>query len=223
MAQLPDPTTTVPGLGFNSFILGSENKTMVSDLNSGNTVSVQIAGHRWKATVGFPEHRFDSKPGFVTRSFIRNLRGKLKTFEIAYPNKQTATGISLADTSAASITANQKGGTLTIANWNTVLVTIGNSVLDSSLISSGYITAGDIFSLSSSPKVYEVISASYNSTSGVLDLEIFPNLVETTSGVDTIQFNNVLYSMKLMEDSYSENLTVEGRYSAMTLSMKESF
>ena len=114
-------------------------------------------------------------------AFINALRGRFGTFTIKLPTESTPTGSNL---TSITTTAGSSGTTLNV-----------------SCLSSAVINPGDKFTLPSTgdSKVYEVLSDDTGSgTSRTLTLT-HPLRVNPSSGV-TVQFNDILFTMRLTDD-----------------------
>jgi hypothetical protein len=220
MSRLPDVFTSPEGLGFTNATIKSVNQTMTNELNSGETLSVQIAGHTWELTIGFPESLEDDVDSNVTRAFLSSLRGKLTEFQVVLPHKLTPRRASIPVTSSCTIDAGQSGSSLVIKNWNTA---IANATLYSSDSSTGYISVNDYFKLDTNSKVYKVMGASYDAYYGTLTLDIFPNLVITTTGLEKPTFNEIEWNVKLTTDEFSEPTDVDGVISSFSITAKETY
>lgn len=203
--RLPDPFTypQYPGLGFETCTLTDNDPMIRDELPNGSVLEVKSASQFYSIRITytdlFPEE-YRLLSSFLleykrTRSYIEVL---LPHYE-AYRVRGNASGTNIA--------SNQKGNTITIN-------TAGASL-------QGEPMPGDLFQLSTHPKVYKVTSFSKAGTNWTLGL--YPDLMITTNGSEKPIFNGILFRTKLMTgDALSEEITADGMYPGQGLTLRES-
>ena len=166
------PTTPV----FTTVNLKSESPTLVSESASGKLQARQIAGQRWSFSASYaPMTRSEFAP---VSAFIMQQRGRLNTFTIELP-------IMSDSASSASGTLAANGA---VAAGNTVITTDGLT---------GSLNVGDMVKFNGHDKVYMVVAVS---GTNMTSMTVEPPLTDSVADNETIDYNNVLMSVRLNND-----------------------
>ena len=130
----------LPNTDFTAYNIKSNQKTLISETDSGKTFRRQVQGQRWSFTISYPPMtRSDFAP---IMAFIIKQRSRKETFTITFPSYLNAQG-------------NESG---------TLLVNGAHSVADTTIAIDGFasdgagrLKAGDFIKFAHS-KVYMVVS-----------------------------------------------------------------
>lgn len=202
--RLPDPYTNpeYPGLGFESVNVVDNDPMIRDELPNGKVKEVKISAQYWGINISYPE-LFPDEYAFLDSKILEYKRTG-DYLEVLLPQYEAFRVRGNGD--AATIPAGQKGSILIINNAG---VFTGNP------------KPGDLFKLSSHPKVYKITSFSKSGTTWTLGL--YPDLFLTTTGSEKPVFNGILFRTKLMNaDSFGSTLNNNGTYSGISLSLRES-
>lgn len=204
MSRLPDPFTHphLEGLGFESCTLTDNDPIVRDELPNGTVREVKSAAQYFSINVSYPDlfyNEYAVLDAFLleykrTRGYIEVLLPQYESFRVK------------GNPSFSSIPSGQKGSTLRINN-------IANFV--------GTPQAGDLFKLSTHPKVYKITSVTKEANAWVLGL--YPDLRTTTNGSEKPVFTGITFRTKLMNgDTFAATTTADGVYSGLGLTLRES-
>ena len=171
----------LPNVDFTAFNIKSNQKTLVSQTDSGKTYRRQIDGQRWSFTVSYPlMTRANFQP---TMAFIIQQRSQKESFTITFPSYLNATG-------------NETG---------TVLINGAHSVADTTIAmdafagdGAGRFKAGDFIKFAHS-KVYMVV-ADVTSSSSSATVTIEPPLTTALSNNSSVTYDSIPFTVHLTSD-----------------------
>ena len=160
----------LPNVDFTAFNIKSNQKTLVSQTDSGKTYRRQIDGQRWSFTVSYPlMTRANFQP---IMAFIIQQRSQKESFTITFPSYLNATG-------------NETG---------TLLVNGAHSLADTTIAidafaddGAGRLKAGDFIKFAHS-KVYMVVS-DVTSSSNAATVTIEPPLTTALSNNSSVTYD----------------------------------
>lgn len=201
--RLPDPFTH-PGEapGFLSAPLIDNEPIIQDELPGGTVKQVKSAQQYWSTVITYAD-LYDMEFRLVS-SAVYEAKRKDGLLQIVLP--QYTSYRVFGNTANLSIPANQKGSSLTIQGFNSV---------------EGVPYVGDLFKLSTHPKVYKITKVTRAGDSVTLGL--YPNLVITTNGTEKPELNGVTFQMALTNRSgLKENINPDGMYTDVTISLRES-
>lgn len=200
--RLPDPFTH-PGIapGFKSAPLVDNEPLIQDELPNGQVLEVKTSAQYWSVDITYPELLEDEFR--LIDSTIKRAKNSDGVITLALP--QYLNLHVLGNTAATSILAGQTGSKIKIDGIDAL---------------QGRPYVGDLFQLKGETKVYKILHVEATATSWTL--EIYPNLRRPTKTGDKPEFNEILFSMKLKDrSSFTENVTPDGLYTDMGLSLRE--
>ena len=171
----------LPNVDFTAFNIKSNQKTLVSQTDSGKTYRRQIDGQRWSFTVSYPlMTRANFQP---IMAFIVQQRSQKESFTITFPSYLNATG-------------NETG---------TVLINGAHSVADTTIAmdafaddGAGRFKAGDFIKFAHS-KVYMVVTdVTSSSSSGTVTIE--PPLTTALANNSSVTYDSIPFTVHLTSD-----------------------
>ena len=171
----------LPNTDFTAINIKSNQKTLVSETDSGKTFRRQVQGQRWSFTVSYPPMtRSDFAP---LMAFIIKQRSRKETFTITFPSYLNAQG-------------NESG---------TLLVNGAHSVADTTIAIDGFasdgagrLKAGDFIKFAHS-KVYMVVS-DVTSSSNAATVTIEPPITTALSNDSSVTYDSIPFSVHLTND-----------------------
>ena len=171
----------LPNVDFTAFNIKSNQKTLVSQTDSGKTYRRQIDGQRWSFTVSYPlMTRANFQP---IMAFIVQQRSQKESFTITFPSYLNATG-------------NETG---------TVLINGAHSVADTTIAmdafagdGAGRFKAGDFIKFAHS-KVYMVVT-DVTSSSSSATVTIEPPLITALSNNSSVTYDSIAFTVHLTSD-----------------------
>ena len=171
----------LPNVDFTAFNIKSNQKTLVSQTDSGKTYRRQIDGQRWSFTVSYPlMTRANFQP---IMAFIVQQRSQKESFTITFPSYLNATG-------------NETG---------TVLINGAHSVADTTIAmdafagdGAGRFKAGDFIKFAHS-KVYMVVT-DVTSSSNAATVTIEPPLTTALSNNSYVTYDSIAFTVHLTSD-----------------------
>jgi len=171
----------LPNVDFTAFNIKSNQKTLVSQTDSGKTYRRQIDGQRWSFTVSYPlMTRANFQP---IMAFIVQQRSQKESFTITFPSYLNATG-------------NETG---------TVLINGAHSVADTTIAmdafaddGAGRFKAGDFIKFAHS-KVYMVVT-DVTSSSNAATVTIEPPLTTALSNNSSVTYDSIPFTVHLTSD-----------------------
>jgi len=172
----------LPNVDFTAFNIKSNQKTLVSQTDSGKTYRRQIDGQRWSFTVSYPlMTRANFQP---IMAFIVQQRSQKESFTITFPSYLNATG-------------NETG---------TVLINGVHAVADTTIAmdafagdGAGRFKAGDFLKFASHDKIYMVV-ADVTSSSNAATVTIEPPLTTALADDSAVTYDNVPFTVHLVND-----------------------
>ena len=202
--RLPDPFThpNLDGLGFSSCTLTDNDPITRDELPNGEVREVKISAQYFSIEIRYPEllpSEYAVLDSFIleskrTRSYIEVLLPYYESFRIR------------GNVGLTTIPSGQNGSTIQINNTG---VLVGEPKL------------GDLFQLSTHPKVYKITSLTKGASSWTLGL--YPDLRITTNGSEKPVFTGIKFRTKALNlDSYSSEETADGVFTGLGLSLRES-
>jgi hypothetical protein len=183
------PTTPV----FNAVNFSSEQKTITSTSDSGKMFSVQVDGQRFKFSASYPPMtRAEFAPVYA---FIMKQRSQKETFTVIPPVISDAQGdvagiISTYTSASAGDTSVQLQG---ITNGSTI-------------------KAGDFIKFNGHSKVYMVVEDATGDVSELATVTIEPPLREDVLVDEDILYDNIPFTVRLMNDVQEFNVGVNNLY-----------
>ena len=171
----------LPNVDFTAFNIKSNQKTLVSQTDSGKTYRRQIDGQRWSFTVSYPlMTRANFQP---IMAFIVQQRSQKESFTITFPSYLNATG-------------NETG---------TVLINGAHSVADTTIAmdafagdGAGRFKAGDFIKFAHS-KVYMVVT-DVTSSSNAATVTIEPPLTTALTNNSSVTYDSIAFTVHLTSD-----------------------
>ena len=171
----------LPNTDFTAYNIKSNQKTLISETDSGKTFRRQVQGQRWSFTISYPPMtRSDFAP---IMAFIIKLRSRKETFTITFPSYLNAQG-------------NESG---------TLLVNGAHSVADTTIAIDGFasdgagrLKAGDFIKFAHS-KVYMVVS-DVTSSSNAATVTIEPPITTALSNDSSVTYDSIPFSVHLTND-----------------------
>lgn len=171
----------LPNVDFTAFNIKSNQKTLVSQTDSGKTYRRQIDGQRWGFTVSYPlMTRANFQP---IMAFIVQQRSQKESFTITFPSYLNATG-------------NETG---------TVLINGVHAVADTTIAmdafagdGAGRFKAGDFIKFAHS-KVYMVVT-DVTSSSNAATVTIEPPLTTALSNNSSVTYDSIAFTVHLTSD-----------------------
>jgi hypothetical protein len=171
----------LPNVDFTAINIKSNQKTLISQTDSGKTFRRQIDGQKWSFTVSYPlMTRANFQP---TMAFIIKQRSQKENFTITFPSYLNATG-------------NETG---------TLLVNGAHSLADTTIAidafaddGAGRLKAGDFIKFAHS-KVYMVVS-DVTSSSNAATVTIEPPLTTALSNNSSVTYDSIAFTVHLTSD-----------------------
>ena len=171
----------LPNVDFEAINIKSNQKTLISQTDSGKTFRRQIDGQKWSFTVSYPlMTRANFQP---TMAFIIQQRSQKENFTITFPSYLNATG-------------NETG---------TLLVNGAHSLADTTIAidafaddGAGRLKAGDFIKFAHS-KVYMVVS-DVTSSSNAATVTIEPPLTTALSNNSSVTYDSIPFTVHLTSD-----------------------
>ena len=171
----------LPNVDFTAFNIKSNQKTLVSQTDSGKTYRRQIDGQRWSFTVSYPlMTRANFQP---IMAFIVQQRSQKESFTITFPSYLNATG-------------NETG---------TVLINGAHAVADTTIAmdafagdGAGRFKAGDFIKFAHS-KVYMVVT-DVTSSSNAATVTIEPPLTTALTNNSSVTYDSIPFTVHLTSD-----------------------
>ena len=171
----------LPNVDFEAINIKSNQKTLISQTDSGKTFRRQIDGQKWSFTVSYPlMTRANFQP---TMAFIIQQRSQKENFTITFPSYLNATG-------------NETG---------TVLINGAHSVADTTIAmdafagdGAGRFKAGDFIKFAHS-KVYMVVT-DVTSSSNAATVTIEPPLTTALTNNSSVTYDSIAFTVHLTSD-----------------------
>ena len=171
----------LPNTDFTAYNIKSNQKTLISETDSGKTFRRQVQGQRWSFTISYPPMtRSDFAP---IMAFIIKQRSRKETFTITFPSYLNAQG-------------NESG---------TLLVNGAHSVADTTIAIDGFasdgagrLKAGDFIKYAHS-KVYMVVS-DVTSSINAATVTIEPPITTALSNDSSVTYDSIPFSVHLTND-----------------------
>ncbi|AFB84011.1 hypothetical protein VPT02_146 [Vibrio phage VPT02] len=201
--RLPDPFTHPDEApGFLKAPLVDNEPILQDELPNGKVLQTKTSAQFWSVNITYPE-LYELEYRLVS-SAINEAKRTGDSIELILP--QYVNFRILGDLTACSIAAGQKGSTIEITGTN-------------SLQGAPYL--GDLFKLSTHPKVYKITG--FKKEDNKFILNIYPDLFIETTGNEKPVFNTVPLQVKLMgRESISEDVNADGMYENISYSFRES-
>lgn len=201
--RLPDPFTH-PGRapGFQTAKLVDNNPLVRDQMPNGKVYEVHMAGQYWGVEVTYPD-LYESEYRLI-ESFIQNYKRLGSFIDILLPQYQRFTVGGTPNNT--TIPAGQSGSLITINNANML---------------SGTPREGDLFKLSTHPKVYRIVYM--NLQGNRWDLGLYPDLHIITNGSEKPVFSGITIQTKILNaDSFGQALDADGMYTGLSLNLREA-
>ena len=171
----------LPNTDFTAINIKSNQKTLVSETDSGKTYRRQVQGQRWSFTIQYPSMtRADFAP---TMAFMIKQRSQKESFTVTFPSYLNAIG-------------NETG---------TLLVNGAHSVADTTIAIDGFagdgagrLKAGDFLKFAHS-KVYMVV-ADATSSSNACTVTIEPPLTTALANDRSVTYDSVPFTVHMTSD-----------------------
>ena len=171
----------LPNVDFTAFNIKSNQKTLVSQTDSGKTYRRQIDGQRWSFTVSYPlMTRANFQP---IMAFIVQQRSQKESFTITFPSYLNATG----------------------SETGTVLINGVHAVADTTIAmdafagdGAGRFKAGDFIKFAHS-KVYMVVT-DVTSSSNAATVTIEPPLTTALANNSSVTYDSIAFTVHLTSD-----------------------
>ena len=171
----------LPNTDFTAINIKSNQKTLVSQTDSGKTYRRQVDGQRWSFTIVYPlMTRADFAP---TMAFIIKQRSRKESFTVTFPSYLNALG-------------NETG---------TVLINGAHSVADTTIAmdafagdGAGRFKAGDFIKFAHS-KVYMVVT-DVTSSSNAATVTIEPPLTTALTNNSSVTYDSIPFTVHLTSD-----------------------
>jgi len=171
----------LPNTDFTAYNIKSNQKTLISETDSGKTFRRQVQGQRWSFTISYPPMtRSDFAP---IMAFIIKQRSRKETFTITFPSYLNAQG-------------NESG---------TLLVNGAHSVADTTIAIDGFasdgagrLKAGDFIKFAHD-KVYMVVD-DVTSSSNASTVTIEPPLRTALANNSSVAYDSISFKVHLTSD-----------------------
>ncbi|QGH45225.1 hypothetical protein [Bacteriophage Eos] len=202
--RLPDPFThpQYSGLGFETAVLIDNDPMIRDELPNGSVLEVKSAAQFYGINITYPDLYPDEYA--ILSSFILEYKRTRGFIDVLLPHYEVYRV--RGNPSTTTIASGQKGNSIQIGNTGGL---------------TGTPNPGDLFQLSTHPKVYKITS--FQNVSGVWTLGLYPDLMITTNGSEKPVFTGILFRTKLMNgDSFTEEFTADGVYPGQSLNLRES-
>lgn len=201
--RLPDPFTHPDEApGFLKAPLVDNEPIIQDELPNGKVIQVKSSAQFWSVNITYPD-LYELEYRVVSTAILEAKRTN-QAIELVLP--QYTTFRVYGDLPQTKIAAGQKGNTLEITNINGV---------------GGAPYLGDLFKLSTHPKVYKITK--YERSGDKIVLGLYPDLFITTTGNELPVFNGVSFQMKqVSRSSTTEDPNADGLYEGVQYSFRES-
>ena len=171
----------LPNTDFTAINIRSNQRTLISETDSGKTFRRQIQGQRWSFTIKYPSMtRADFAP---TMAFMIKQRSQKESFTVTFPSYLNALG-------------NETG---------TLLVNGAHSVADTTIDIDGFagdgagrLKAGDFLKFAHS-KVYMVV-ADATSSSNACTVTIEPPLTTALTNNSSVTYDSIPFTVHMTSD-----------------------
>ena len=171
----------LPNTNFTAINVKSNQRTLISETDSGKTFRRQVQGQRWSFTIKYPPMtRADFAP---TMAFMIKQRSQKENFTVTFPSYLNALG-------------NETG---------TLLVNGAHSVADTTIAIDGFagdgagrLKAGDFLKFSHS-KVYMVV-ADATSSSNACTVTIEPPLTTALTNDSSVTYDSIPFTVHMTTD-----------------------
>ena len=171
----------LPNTDFTAINIKSNQKTLVSQTDSGKTYRRQVDGQRWSFTIAYPlMTRADFAP---TMAFIVQQRSRKESFTVTFPSYLNAFG----------------------SETGTVLINGAHSVADTTIAmdafagdGAGRFKAGDFIKFAHS-KVYMVVT-DVTSSSNAATVTIEPPLTTALTNNSSVTYDSIPFTVHLTSD-----------------------
>ena len=172
----------LPNTDFTAINIKSNQKTLVSETDSGKTFRRQVQGQRWSFTIKYPSMtRADFAP---TMAFMIKQRSQKENFTVTFPSYLNALG-------------NETGS---------LLVDGVHAVADTTIAIDGFagdgagrLKAGDFIKFNSHSKVYMVV-ADATSSSNACTVTIEPPLTTALANDGAVTYDSVPFTVHMTSD-----------------------
>lgn len=201
--RLPDPFTN-PDLcpGFQTANLIDNDPMIRDEMPNGKVLEVKTSAQYWGINITMPDlfpQEFYFLDAFICE--YKRTGGHIDVLLPQYENFHVRGGAEF-----TTIPAGQRGSTVSISNATTLI---------------GLPKAGDLFKLSTHPKVYKITNV--YPQGNTLVLTVYPDLFITTTGAEKPIFSGILFQTKLMNgDAFSQQINEDGMYTGISLNLRES-
>ena len=172
----------LPNTDFTSINIKSNQRTLVSETDSGKTFRRQVQGQRWSFTIKYPSMtRADFAP---TMAFMIKQRSQKENFTVTFPSYLNALG-------------NETGS---------LLVDGVHAVADTTIAIDGFagdgagrLKAGDFIKFNSHSKVYMVV-ADATSSSNACTVTIEPPLTTALANNGAVTYDSIPFTVHMTSD-----------------------
>ncbi len=201
--RLPDPFTN-PSLcpGFETADLVDNDPMIRDEMPNGKVLEVKSSAQYWGINITMPD--LLPKEFYFMDAFIceyKRTGGFIDVMLPQYENTHVRGGAS-----SLVIASGQKGSTLLLGNLGAL---------------NGRPEPGDLFKLSTHPKVYKITKVVTTATT--MTLSLYPDLFITTTGSEKAIFNGILFQTKLMNgDAWTQSISNDGIYTGISLNLREA-
>ena len=172
----------LPKTDFTAINIKSNQRTLVSETDSGKTFRRQVQGQRWSFTIKYPSMtRADFAP---TMAFMIKQRSQKENFTIIPPELEDARGV---ETGTLAVNGSHTAGDTTIA--------IDGFAGDTA----NRLRQGDFIKFNGHTKIYMVV-ADVTSSSGAATVTIEPPLISTLANDEAVTYDNIPFTVHLIND-----------------------
>ncbi|AUG85043.1 distal tail protein [Vibrio phage Ceto] len=201
--RLPDPFTHPDEApGFLKAPLVDNEPILQDELPNGKVLQTKTSAQYWSVDITYPD-LYDLEYRLIS-STIEEAKRTGDTIEIVLP--QYINYRVIGDLTATSIPAGQKGSTIEITGTSNI---------------QGAPYLGDLFKLSTHPKVYKITKFKREADKFILN--IYPDLFIETKGTEKPVFNVVPLQVRLVNrTSIEANVNADGMYEGISYSFRES-
>ena len=167
----------LPNTDFEAINIKSNQKTLVSETDSGKTFRRQVQGQRWSFTIKYPPMtRSDFAP---IMAFIIKQRSRKENFTVTFPSYLNALGN---ETNAIAVNGAHTAGDTTIA--------LDGFAGDGA----GRFKAGDFIKFANHSKVYMIV-ADVTSSSNAATVTIEPPITTALSNDEAVTYDSVPFTV----------------------------
>ena len=172
----------LPNTDFTAINVKSNQKTLVSETDSGKTFRRQVQGQRWSFTIQYPSMtRADFAP---TMAFMIKQRSQKENFTVTFPSYLNALGVE-----AGTVLVN---GVHAVADTTIALDGFGAD-------GAGRFKAGDFIKFNSHSKVYMIV-ADVTSSSNASTVTIEPPLTTALANNGAVTYDSIPFTVHLTSD-----------------------